>query len=328
MLFFVSKSWAADEEIIALMARIAENVSVALDNFRSRVRKSQDRSTKGTPGADARGAERDQRSDHAGEIARPRLFDLVCEAAVRGAKFSSTTIALAEPDSEFLRIVAAKGPNASEMRDLEIAVTDKLPQGRGLAGTAFRTRQPCISNDFLADERTTLWHDKARRSGMRSSAALPLLDGDRVEGVLMFNSTEPDTFTPEFVDLLQRLAENVAFALVNFDRADEKAKAEKQKERLTGMFEALSATNEAIMRVKTRAELFELVCQAAVLGGMFASATIALAEPGDEFLVIAATKGLNYERMKNPPLRDLGSGSRGQGIERNVVPDPATLHHE
>ena len=33
LMFFVSKSWAEDEEIIALMARIAENVSVALDNF-------------------------------------------------------------------------------------------------------------------------------------------------------------------------------------------------------------------------------------------------------------------------------------------------------
>ena len=86
-----------------------------------------------------------------------------------------------------------------------------------------------------------------------------------------------------------------------------------QKERLTGMFEALSATNEAIMRVKSRAELFELVCQAAVLGGMFASATIALAEPDGEFLVIAATKGLNYEVMTRPPLRDLGSGSRRAG---------------
>ena len=60
-----------------------------------------------------------------------------------------------------------------------------------------------------------LWHDNARRNGMRSSAALPLFDGDRVEGVLMFNSPEPATFTPEFVDLLQRLADNVAFALVS-----------------------------------------------------------------------------------------------------------------
>ena len=163
---------------------------------------------------------------------------------------------------------------------------------------------------------------------MRSSAALPLLDGDRVAGVLMFNSLELGTFTPEFVDLLQRLAENVAFALVNFDHADEKAKAQKQKERLTGMFEALSATNEAIMRVKTRAELFELVCQAAVLGGMFASATIALAEPGDEFLRDCRDQGPQLRTHERSSLRDLGDGSRRQGLERNVVPDAATLHHE
>ena len=313
LLFFVSKSWAADEEVIALMARIAENVSVALDNFD---RASEKAKTEVQKERLARMLASLSATNEAIMRAKSRteMFELVCEAAVRGAKFSSTTIALAEPASEFLRIVAAKGPKASEMRNLEIAVTDRLPQGRGLAGTAFRTRRPCISNDFLADERTTLWHDKARRSGMRSSAALPLLDGDRVEGVLMFNSTEPDTFTPEFVDLLQRLAENVAFALVNFDRADEKAKAEKQKERLTGMFEALSATNEAIMRVRTRAELFELVCQAAVLGGMFASATIALAEPGDEFLVIAATKGLNYERMKTRRFAISAAVPEGRGL--------------
>ena len=313
LLFFISKSWAADEEIIALMTRIAENVSVALGNLD---RASEKAKTEAQKERLARMLAALSATNEAIMRAKSReeLFDLVCEAAVRGAKFSSTAIALAEPNSDFLRIVAAKGPNANEMRDLEIAVTDKLPQGRGLAGTAFRTRQPCISNNFQTDERTALWHDKARRSGMRSSASLPLLDGDRVEGVLMFNSPEPETFAPEFVDLLQRLAENVAFALVKFDHADEKAKAEKQRERLTGMFEALSATNEAIMRVKTRAELFELVCQAAVLGGIFASATIALAEPDGEFLVIAATKGLNYEVMKNRRFATSAAVPEGRGL--------------
>jgi diguanylate cyclase (GGDEF)-like protein len=33
MLFFVTKSWAADKEIIALLARMGENVSVAMENF-------------------------------------------------------------------------------------------------------------------------------------------------------------------------------------------------------------------------------------------------------------------------------------------------------
>ncbi len=313
LLFFISKSWAADEEIIALMARIAENVSVALDNLdraseKARTEVQRERLARMLAALSATN-EAIMRAK-----SRNELFDLVCEAAVRGARFSSTAIALAEPDSEFLRIVAAKGPNASEMMDLKIAATDKLPQGRGLTGTAIRTRQPCFSNDFQADERTALWHDKARRSGMQSSATLPLLDGDRVAGVLMFNSMERETFSPEFVDLLQRLAENVAFALVSFDHADEKARAEKQKDRLTGMFEALSATNEAIMRVRTRAELFDLVCNAAVLGGMFTSATIALAVPGNQFLKIAATKGVDNERMRNRSFAISADLPEGRGV--------------
>ncbi len=245
---------------------------------------------------------------------RDELFDLVCQAAVQGAKFSSTTIALAEPGSEFLRVVASNGPAASEMKNQKFAITESLPQGRGLTGSAFRNRQPCISNDFLADERTVPWHDSARRGGVASCAVLPLLNDGRAEGVLIFNSLERGTFTPEFVELLQRLAENVAFALQNFNRADEKAKAEKQKDRLTGMFEALSATNEAIMRAKTRGELSDLVCEAAVLGGVFTSVAIALAEPGEEFLRFIATRGINYDRLKGQRFSTVASHPEGQGL--------------
>ena len=67
----------------------------------------------------------------------------------------------------------------------------------------------------------------------------------------------------EIVALMARNAENVSVALDNFDHASEKANAEQQKERLTRMFAALSATNEAIMRAKSRAQLFEMVCVAA-----------------------------------------------------------------
>jgi len=301
LMFFVSKSWAADEEIIALLARMAENVSFALDNFdradeKAKADEQEERLARMFAALSATN-EAIMRAK-----SRAELFDLVCEAAVHGGKFSSTTIAFAESNSEFLRVVASNGPNADEMRKQEFAITDSVPQGRGLTGIAFQTRQPCISNDFLADERTSPWHDNARRSGVSSCAALPLLNGNRTEGVLIFSSLERGTFTPELVELLQRLAENVAFALGNFDRADEKAKAEKQKDRLAGMFEALSATNEAIMRAKTRAQLFELVCEAAVLGGTFTSATIALAESGGEFLRIAASKGQDYDHMNSHRL--------------------------
>ena len=313
LMFCVSQAWAADEEIIALLARMGENVSFALENFdradeKAKADEHEERLARMYAALSA--------TNEAIMRARSRteLFELVCAGAVHGAKFSSTTVALAEPNSEFLRVVASNGPNTNEVRDQVYAITEALPEGRGLTGTAFRTRRPCISNDYLADERTRPWHDFARRGGLASAAALPLLNGGRAEGVLIFNSVEKGTFSPEFVELLQRLAENVTFALENFDRADEKARAEKQKDRLAGMFEALSATNEAIMRVKTRAQLFDLVCQAAVLGGMFASATIALVEPDGEFLRIAATKGLNYERMRDRRFATSAANPEGRGL--------------
>ena len=57
------------------------------------------------------------------------------------------------------------------------------------------------------------------------------------------------------------------------------------------MFAALSATNEAIMRAKSRTELFDLVCEAAVQGAKFASTTVALAEPDSR-----ASSGCRLER--------------------------------
>jgi diguanylate cyclase (GGDEF)-like protein len=231
LMFFVGRSWAADEEIVALLARMAENVSFALDNFeraaeKARVDREEERLTRMYAALCATN-EAIMRAK-----SRAELFDMVCAAAVSGGKFSSTTIALLDPNSEFLRIAASNGPTANQMRGLKFATTEARPEGRGMTGTAFRTRQPCISNDFLAEERTRPWHDSARRSGAHSCAALPLLNGGRADGVIIFNSLEKGAFTPEFVELLQRLADNVSFALENFDRTDAKNKADQRIEYL------------------------------------------------------------------------------------------------
>ncbi|MDN5003617.1 GAF domain-containing protein [Bradyrhizobium sp. GCM10027634] len=290
ILSFLSRSWAKDDEIVALMLRIAENVCFAIDNFdreaeKARIAEEEDRLARMYAALSATN-EAILRAH-----SRAELFDLVCEATAKGAKFTTAAIALVDHHAGLLRVTACYGPNAETIRGFKFSISDQVPEGRGLTGTAFRTRRPCISNDVLADERTKPWQDNARRNGIGSSAALPLFNGDRIEGVFLFNSPELGTFTPEFVELLQRLQANVAFALENFDRADEKAKAEMQRNRLRGMLEALSATNEAIMRVKTRAELFEAVCDAAVLGGTFSSATIAMVDPTGQRLDIAVTKG-------------------------------------
>jgi diguanylate cyclase (GGDEF)-like protein len=64
---------------------------------------------------------------------------------------------------------------------------------------------------------------------------------------MLFLSAEKDTFTTEFIELLQRLADNVSFALENFDRADEKTKADARIEYL--------ASHDSLTRLPNR-EMF------------------------------------------------------------------------
>jgi diguanylate cyclase (GGDEF)-like protein len=216
--FFARTSGQEDVGITQLMSDIGENVSFGIEMFEREQQKERIScmlaALSATNEAIMRAKSRDE------------LFQLVCEAVVEGAKFTSTTIALAPPDSEFLKVVATTGPTADYIRTLKFSTSADRPEGRGLSGTAFRTGQPAVSNDFQADVRTSHWHGSA--TGTKSGAGLPLMIGGNPVGVFLFLSSERDTFTPDFIELLRRLAENVSFALQNFDRADEKIRADQQ----------------------------------------------------------------------------------------------------
>jgi diguanylate cyclase (GGDEF)-like protein len=88
-------------------------------------------------------------------------------------------------------------------------------------------------NDFLANAKTAHWHGLAKEGGTRSGAGFPLLSkANESIGVLLFLAGEQDVFTDDLVELLAKLAENISFALDNFDRADEKTKADARIEYL------------------------------------------------------------------------------------------------
>ena len=306
MVVTMRKAGSLKQPIVALLERMSANISYALDNFDHEAARARLSRMFAALSATNEAIVRAK--------SRPELFRLVCEAAVHGAKFNSATVGLVRPGCDILEVVASTGADAPEMRARKFAISAALPEGRGIIGEAFRTRLPCASNDFMADAETRPWYQSARASGIASSAALPLLVGDRVEGILIFNSTELGAFTPELLEQLRRMAENVSFALGNFDRADEKAGMEERQERLTRMFAALSATNEAIMRAKSRSELFELVCEAAANGGKFTSTSIGVVRSGNEFLEVVAAAGPTAARTRTFQVSVSEQSPRGGGL--------------
>jgi diguanylate cyclase (GGDEF)-like protein len=155
---------------------------------------------------------------------REKLFKLVCEAATLGGKFVGTAILLATPGDAFFRLVGVTG---IEVKRLDIFKLPTSPKS-GLAAVTFHTGKPCISNDYQATGQLSAATDLLRNAGVKALACLPLMVRDRPAGVLGFGSEDDGTFTPEYVEVLQRLANNVSFALENFDRSEEKNLAEER----------------------------------------------------------------------------------------------------
>ena len=312
-------------EFVELLQRLADNVSFALENFdradeKARTEDQKERLTRMLAAFSATN-EAIMRAR-----SRPELFELVCEAAAHGGKFTLTSIALigriANISTSWRPPVLPRPVGAKQNFD------QRSPPGRARARwAAIRSRQACIINDYLGDPRAQAFHATARDDGANSGAAFPLFVKGQVIGVMVFMSMEKDTFTPEFAELLQRLADNVSFALENFDRVDEKARTEVQKERLTRMFAALSATNEAIIRANSRAELFDLVCEAAAKGGKFTSTTIGLARPDSDYLDFVAAAGpaaASARERENFDPREASGRSRASAARRSGRGKPAS----
>jgi diguanylate cyclase (GGDEF)-like protein/PAS domain S-box-containing protein len=150
------------------------------------------------------------------------LYQQVCDAAVDGGKFVNAMVLLPGAEEGRLRIAAVADAGKQNLRDISVSVDGKTLESGGLVGAAFRARQPSVSNNFLQDERMRLWHDIARKAGIEAAAAIPLVRGGRAVGALLFYSGERRAFGEELVLLLERVAENISFALDNFDRETER----------------------------------------------------------------------------------------------------------
>jgi putative methionine-R-sulfoxide reductase with GAF domain len=91
-----------------------------------------------------------------------------------------------------------------ELSPLQPHGRDELIQ-QGLAGWVVRTRQPILINDTTADQRwlCRTWEERERQS--RSAMGVPLIDTDRIVGVLTLARPQPRVFTEADVALVSEM---------------------------------------------------------------------------------------------------------------------------
>jgi PAS domain S-box-containing protein len=154
------------------------------------------------------------------------VFAAVCRACVEHGGFMLAWVGLADHDAQRIVVADAFGPAIDYLDGMSISTEASAPTGRGFTGTAFRERRVYICNDFGADPATLPWRENAARHGIAAGIALPFYQDGKAIGALTVYGAEKNIFVPEAVMLLERMAENISFAMDQFEREEQRQKAE------------------------------------------------------------------------------------------------------
>jgi signal transduction histidine kinase len=125
-------------------------------------------------------------------------LQLIVSEAVRLMSASSGSVALINPNSDFLEISASQNlPSA--------ATKLKLRVGEGVTGWVARHGQPVRVGDVTRDPRYV-----AARRGVKSELAVPLEVNGETRGVINVDSDRKDAFSADDQELLEQLAVQAA----------------------------------------------------------------------------------------------------------------------
>lgn len=153
---------------------------------------------------------------------REDLFRNICRIVVSHTPVLIAAIATIDHEARLLNYTqqACRIADFPDLARVRLELDESSPYGRGTVGRAVRSHETVVVNDVLATPEMAPWHTLFKRYNGRSTAAIPVMVGDRVEAVLSVYSTEVNFFTPELVRLLQELANDVGFAIRTYEQRD------------------------------------------------------------------------------------------------------------
>ncbi len=170
-----------------------------------------------------------------------RLLETVCRQIIDIGGYRMAWVGyLDTDDGETLRPVGHAGIEAGFLHDIVVRWWD-TQESRGPANRAIRSAATQVVQDLLAEAGAASWRTAALQLGYRSCIALPLLENEQAFGSLTLFSAVAAVFSPQEIELLEELADDLAFGIQTLqtrmrrDLAEDKLAYLAEHDPLTGL---------------------------------------------------------------------------------------------
>jgi len=143
---------------------------------------------------------------------RQELEQTVCDRLAASDLYQFAWIGRPEPDGDQIVPVTSAGIDEGYIEAITVTMSD-ADTGQGPGGRAFRTGDVQVSQDIRSDSTFEPWRDEALDRGVKSVAAVPLVHGDIIYGILAVYATRPLAFSRREQQGFESLGEAVGFAI-------------------------------------------------------------------------------------------------------------------
>ncbi len=142
------------------------------------------------------------------------LIQEICRVAVEVGGYRMAWVGFAENDeAQTIRPAAWAGEEKGYLETVTLSWSPQNPEGRGPAGRTVREGRPVTVENISRDPDFQPWLDEALARGYRGAVLLPLRREQRTFGVLCLYLPEARTISDDEIDLLQELADDLAFGV-------------------------------------------------------------------------------------------------------------------
>jgi len=159
---------------------------------------------------------------------RDDLERRVCRRLQQSAPYESAWIGRYEPGEETLTPAVWAGLDDEYYESVVIGIDEDHPHGQGAGGQAVRTGEVRCSQDVFADPSMEPWYDLFAEHGVKSVAVVPIVDGERVRGILSVYANRAYVFDEPEREVLAELGETIGHAVASIEAREQLRRRERE----------------------------------------------------------------------------------------------------